>query len=222
MSSIADSYFSPDSRQRRERMVERQIKGRGVSDPLVLEAMRAVPREAFVPEYLARYAYEDSALPIESGQTISQPYIVAHMLEAAEIGPESKVLEIGTGSGYAAAVAARIAAKVYTIERYAALAETARERLLALGYGNVEVRAGDGTLGWLEAAPFDAILCAASSPSVPDVWRRQLALGGRLVMPLGGRGMIQKLVKLTRVTDEEFTQKALGDVVFVPLVEGES
>jgi protein-L-isoaspartate(D-aspartate) O-methyltransferase len=151
----------------RDRMVEIQIAGRGVRDRGVLEAMRAVPRGAFVESGFEEFAYEDGALPIGENQTISQPYIVALMIEAAEIKPGERVLEVGAGSGYAAAVMSRIADRVYTIERHASLGESARERFRKLCYENIELRIGDGTLGWPEAAPFDAILVAAGGPEVP-------------------------------------------------------
>src|SRR3981189_1204126 len=150
-----------DTALERNRMVDVQIAGRGISDRRVLDAMREVPREVFVTEGLEEFAYEDSPLPIEVGQTISQPYIVALMIEAAGVKPGDRVLDVGTGSGYAAAVLAEIAAKVFTIERHKALAETARRLFARLGYRNIEVRHGDGTLGWPEAAPFDAIIVAA-------------------------------------------------------------
>ena len=149
--------------------------------------MRKVPREAFVPSGIARGAYDDCALPIEAGQTISQPYIVALMAEAANLKAEDRVLEIGTGSGYAAAVFSLLVARVYTIERHALLAEMAERRLQALGYNNIEVRAGNGMVGWPEAAPFEAILVAASGTQVPETWKRQLTASGRLIMPLGGK-----------------------------------
>jgi protein-L-isoaspartate(D-aspartate) O-methyltransferase len=149
-------------------MVNVQIAGRGLIDSHVLQAMREVPREAFVNPELEEFAYEDGPLPIGEGQTISQPYIVAKMIEAAEVSPGDRVLEVGAGSGYASAVLSRIAAKVYAIERHAALAEAARQRFERLGYDNVELRVGDGTRGWPEAAPFDAILVAAAGPDVPQ------------------------------------------------------
>src|SRR3954451_7621343 len=160
----------------RDRMVDVQIAGRGVQDRRVLEAMRKVPREAFVGEGLEEFAYEDAPLPIEEGQTISQPYIVAAMTEAAEVRPGDRVLDVGTGSGYAAAVLAEIADEVYTIERHKALADSARERFAALGCCNIQVRHGDGTLGWPEAAPFDAILVTAGGPEIPQALRMQLKL----------------------------------------------
>src|ERR1043166_3996038 len=157
-----------DSAQARNRMVEAQIARRGVHDPQVLAAMRSVPREAFISAGFEEFAYEDSALPIAEGQTISQPYIVGAMLAAAELESDDKVLEVGAGSGYAAAVISRIAAQVYAIERHAALTEAAPERMRALGYSNVELKTGDGSGGWPEHAPFDAILVSAGGPRIPQ------------------------------------------------------
>jgi protein-L-isoaspartate(D-aspartate) O-methyltransferase len=202
----------------RAQMVEHQLMARGIRDPAVFEAMRAVPRDAFVPSELRPFAYEDRPLPIANEQTISQPYIVARMIEAADVHAGDRVLEVGTGSGYAAAVLARIAARVDTIERHGALAHTARAALAAMGADNVEVHCADGTLGWPDAAPFDAILAAAGGPAVPLAWREQLAPGGRLVMPVGGRPMGQRLVKLTRTGLNRFDQQDLGVVYFVPLI----
>jgi protein-L-isoaspartate(D-aspartate) O-methyltransferase len=202
----------------RERMVDRQLARRGVSDRLVLEAMREVPREAFVPEGLQEFAYEDSPLPIEAGQTISQPYIVGLMIEAAEIRPGDRVLEIGAGSGYAAAVISRIASRVYAVERHDELTVLAAERLKLLGYHNVEMRTGDGTHGWPQAAPFDAILAAAGGPAIPQVLKDQLDIGGRLVMPVGETQREQRLVKVTRISATHFEEEDLGGVMFVPLI----
>ena len=202
----------------RERMVQWQIERRGVSDPHVLRAMRAVPREAFVSEELRHLAYEDSPLPIEAGQTISQPFIVALMIAAAELKPGDRALEIGAGSGYAAAVMAQIASHVHAIERHDVLARAARQRFDRLGYSNIELRHGDGTGGWPEAAPFDAILAAAGGPEVPDVLRRQLAIGGRLVMPVGHSQYHQHLVKVRRLDEDRFTSEDLEEVMFVPLI----
>jgi protein-L-isoaspartate(D-aspartate) O-methyltransferase len=207
-----------DLSHQRTRMVEMQIARRGIRNESVLDAMRRVPREKFVSEGMAEFAYDDTPLPIEDGQTISQPYIVAYMIDAADVHPGDKVLEIGTGSGYAAAVLAQIAAEVYTIERHPRLAEVAARRFQELGYNNIKVRVGDGTLGWPEVAPFDAILAAAGGPDIPDTLKRQLAIGGRLVMPVGPQPRQQKLIKLTRTGEDSFTTENLGDVLFVPLI----
>jgi protein-L-isoaspartate(D-aspartate) O-methyltransferase len=202
----------------RDRMVDIQIAGRGVRDRYVLDAMRRVPREAFIEEGLQEFAYEDAPLPIGAGQTISQPYIVALMIEAAEVRPGDKVLEVGAGSGYAAAVLAQIADRVYAIERLAELGEAARERVRALGYHNIELRVADGTRGWPEAAPFDAILVAAGGPEVPAALKAQLVVGGRLVIPVGSAPRMQTLVKLTRRGETDFEEEDLGAVAFVPLI----
>jgi len=202
----------------REEMVRRQIAGRGISGAPLLEAMREVPREAFVPARLALCSYDDSPLPIEAGQTISQPYIVALMIEAAGIAPGSKVLEIGAGSGYAAAVMGRIAASVTAIERHAELAVLAAARMERLGYGNVRIVHADGSAGWPDEAPYDAILAAASGSHVPDVLTRQLAIGGVLVMPIGEPHGLQSLVKIVRLGENSFRNEDLGAVRFVPLI----
>ncbi|MFO0991797.1 MAG: protein-L-isoaspartate(D-aspartate) O-methyltransferase [Hyphomicrobiales bacterium] len=209
--------MSDFSRQRRE-MVERQVVARGVRSSLVLSAMREVPREAFLPHQLHEFAYEDSPLPIEAEQTISQPYIVAFMVEALELKGGEKVLEIGAGSGYAAAILSRIAGEVYTIERIGQLAEKAATRLADLGYSNVHVLHGDGTVGWAEHAPFDAIVVAAGGPSVPDSLKQQLKIGGRLVIPVGTDPRAQELVRVTRVSESEFRTEDIADVRFVPLI----
>ncbi|MBW3660593.1 MAG: protein-L-isoaspartate(D-aspartate) O-methyltransferase [Gemmatimonadetes bacterium] len=202
----------------RRRMVETQIAARGVRDRAVLDAMREVPREAFVPKEMAEFAYRDSPLPIAESQTISQPYIVALMAEALELGSEDRVLEVGTGSGYAAAVLSRVAAEVYTVERHAALADWARKRLEAVGYHDVRVLNGDGTKGWPEHAPYDAIVAAAGGPDVPESLREQLAVGGRLVMPIGPTPRLQELVRISRVGEDEWRREELGGVRFVPLI----
>src|SRR6516162_5244840 len=209
-----------DLSSQRDRMVERQIVSRGVRDPAVLAAMRSVPRERFLPPDLAEFAYQDSPLPIAQGQTISQPFIVALMTEALGLGPDDRVLEIGTGSGYAAAVLACIAREVYTIERHEELAETARTRLEELRFHNVIVRHGDGTLGWPEHAPYDAIVVAAGGPRIPEPLLAQLAPGGRLVIPVG-EDKAQELVRVTRRADGSFEREDLGGVRFVPLVGAE-
>ncbi|MFL5051175.1 MAG: protein-L-isoaspartate(D-aspartate) O-methyltransferase [Xanthobacteraceae bacterium] len=202
----------------RDRMVERQIAGRGIADPRVLSAMRRVPREGFVTPGLEEFAYEDSPLPIDEAQTISQPYIVALMIEAAEVKRGDRVLDVGTGSGYAAAVLSEIAGEVYTIERHRALAEAAKRRLAKLGYRNIKVRHGDGTLGWPEAAPFDAIIVAAGGPEIPEALRAPLKIGGRLVLPIGELAGAQRLVKVVRTGEKEYQEEDLGSVRFVPLI----
>src|SRR4051812_28347766 len=206
-----------DSTLARNRMVEAQIARRGVRDPAVLGAMRTVPREAFIAAGFEQFAYEDSALPIAEGQTISQPYIVAAMLEAAELEAGDKVLEIGAGSGYATALLGRLVDQVFAIERHVALTEAARERLRALGYDNVELKTGDGSNGWPQAAPYDAIIVSAGGPTVPQSLRQQLAIGGRLVMPVGQTDE-QRLTRVTRLGTEKFEEDDLGAVRFVKLI----
>jgi protein-L-isoaspartate(D-aspartate) O-methyltransferase len=207
-----------DFAELRERMIRRQIAGRGIRDAGILDAFRAVPREAFVAREYAETAYDDHPLPIEAGQTISQPYIVALMIEAAEVRPGDKVLEVGAGSGYAAAVMSRIADEVVAIERQHDLVAVSRERLRRLGYANVRIVEGDGTRGCPEEAPFDAILAAASGSHVPQSLLDQLASGGRLIMPVGGPGDIQHLLKVTKREDGTLQQSDLGAVRFVPLI----
>src|SRR5215203_5973655 len=204
--------------QRRERMVETQIAARGIRDRTLLEAFRTVPREAFVDEGFEEFAHEDGPLPIGEGQTISQPYVVAVMIEAAELKPADRVLEVGGGSGYAAAIMSRVAGRVFVIERHAALVEQARQRFAKLGYENIELRAGDGTKGWPEAAPFDAIIVSAGGPEVPESLKAQLALGGRLVIPLGKDARRQSLRKLVKTGASSFESEDLGAVAFVPLI----
>jgi len=206
------------SKSRRESMVDYQIISRGIDDPLVVEAMRRVHREAFVPDSLREAAYEDGPLPIGAGQTISQPYIVALMTDALELRGGERVLDIGTGSGYAAAVLACIAAEVFSIERIPELARQARKNLVAEGFDNVRVRCGDGTLGWPEEAPFDGISVAAGAPAVPDTLKHQLAVGGHLVIPVGSEHISQSLMRVTRVSRDKFRSENLGGVRFVPLL----
>jgi len=210
-----------DFTREREAMVERQLKRRGITEPAILDAFLAVPREEFVAEQHAHLAYGDHPLPIEAEQTISQPYIVALMIQAAAVGLDDVVLEIGAGSGYAAAVISRIADRVIAIERQHRLVEIASERVRRLGYDNVEIVEGDGTRGCAEKAPFNAILAAASGSHVPEPLLSQLASGGRLVMPLGNPGGIQELVKVTKDEDGLLRQESLGGVRFVPLIGAE-
>jgi protein-L-isoaspartate(D-aspartate) O-methyltransferase len=206
-----------DEPHRRDRMVARQLEARGIADRRVLDAMRRVSREQFVPADLQREAYDDGPLPIGAGQTISQPYIVALMLETAQIRATDRVLEIGAGSGYAAALMSLLAERVIAIERQPELAERARTTLERLGCRNVEIHCADGSAGWPEAAPFDAILVAAGGPRVPEVLRAQLAEGGRLVMPVGASHLEQRLVKVTR-SDDTYREEDLCGVSFVPLI----
>ncbi len=202
----------------RDAMVREQLESRGIRDPAVLAAMREVPREEFVPRELREAAYDDNPLPIGEGQTISQPYMVAYMSEALELSPAHRVLEIGTGSGYAAAVLSRIVGQVYTVERLTGLAESARRRLDRLGYDNVRVEEGDGSLGLPEWAPYDAIVVTAGAPGVPKPLAEQLAIGGRLVMPVGATPYFQILVRLRRTGESEYREEELFEVRFVPLI----
>lgn len=201
----------------RERMVARQIQARDVNDPNVLKAMRIVPRHAFVRPAEHRFAYADHPLPIDYGQTISQPYIVAFMTQALELKPDSKVLEIGTGSGYQAAVCAEIAAEVYTIEIVEGLAKSAKERLKELGYPNVFVRAGDGYFGWREKAPYDAIIGTAAAGRVPPPLLEQLKPGGRMILPVEGRFGFQHLVLITKDQKGNLDRRNVMPVRFVPM-----
>jgi protein-L-isoaspartate(D-aspartate) O-methyltransferase len=206
--------------QRRD-MVENQLKARGIRDHRVLEAMGEVPRERFVPARHHDLAYEDAPLPIEEGQTISQPYIVALMAEAARIQPTDRVLEVGAGSGYATAVLSRLAKDVHGIEWHQALASLATARLEALDYENAHVMHGDGTLGWPDRAPFDAIIVSAGGPDVPHAMLGQLAIGGRLVIPVGTDPRSQDLLLITRTAEHAYERSSLGSVQFVPLVGAE-
>lgn len=210
-------FASTDPASRRAEMVRRHLAGRDITDPDVLRAMGTVPRERFVPASERSHAYADRALPIGAGQTISQPYIVALMTQALEVDGSSRVLEIGTGSGYAAAVLGEVAAHVDTVERHHDLAATAAAVLADLGYGNVSVHEGDGSLGWPDGAPYDAIVVTASGPSVPEALVDQLADGGRLVLPVGRGSWEQRLVRVRR-QGTSVVEDDLGGVAFVPLI----
>ncbi len=215
------SQADPEERFQRLRMemVVEQIAGRGVRDERVLEVMRTIPRHLYVPPSAQSEAYADRPLPIGDGQTISQPYIVAFMTELLDLGPEDTVLEIGTGSGYQAAVLARLARRVYSIEIIPRLAQEAEARLQAMGYTNIEVRAGDGYRGWPEQAPFDRIMVTAAPPEIPEALTAQLQRGGRMVLPVGQRGRIQQLMVLEKSeTSDEITGRNVIPVRFVPMV----
>jgi protein-L-isoaspartate(D-aspartate) O-methyltransferase len=205
-------------KEARERMVRTQIQSRNVNDPGVLAAMNTVPRHLFVPERYRDKSYEDHPLPIGSGQTISQPYIVAFMTELLRLGPEDKVFELGTGSGYQAAIASRVAGSVYTVEIYQDLADAARQRLETLGFTNVHARHGDGYFGWEEEAPFDAIIVTAAADHIPPPLIKQLKPGGRLVIPLGSPFSIQQLVLVTKDMTGKIEERAIIAVRFVPLL----
>lgn len=199
-------------------MVDQQLRNRDIENTAVLAAMNTVPREVFVPEEYREYAYTDSPLPIPADQTVSQPYVVAYMIAQLDPEPDDRVLEIGAGSGYAAAVLGRIVKEVYTVERHATLVEYARQRLAQLGYDNVQVRHGDGTQGWPEHAPYDGIVVAAGGPSVPTSLQEQLAVNGRLVIPVGRARRQQRLVLVTRTGQDSFQRDVLSPVAFVPLI----
>jgi protein-L-isoaspartate(D-aspartate) O-methyltransferase len=200
----------------RDRMVEQQIRARGVIDPRVLQAVRKVPRHLFIPRHLWEQAYNDYPLPIGADQTISQPYIVALMTEILELKAADRVLELGTGSGYQAAILAELAAEVYSIDRMGDLAKLAQSVLDSLGYANVQIRVGDGTLGWPEAAPFDGIIVTAGAPKVPRPLTEQLALGGRLVIPVGD--MFSQTLTCVRKTESGLKFEYHGGCRFVRLI----
>ncbi|MGI9353230.1 MAG: protein-L-isoaspartate(D-aspartate) O-methyltransferase [Rhizobiaceae bacterium] len=212
----------PEFEKQRENMVQQQIEARGVRDELVLNAMRRVKREDFVPDAFLSCAYDDRPLPIPARQTISQPFIVGYMIEALALKGGEKVLEIGTGSGYAAAVLAEIASKVYTVERIRKLADIAAKTLEEQGYDNVHVLHADGTKGWDEFAPFDAILVSAGATSIPENLKNQLITGGRLIIPVGAHSFAQQVVRITRRKDGHFDVEKLATVQFVPLIGDES
>ena len=202
----------------RTRMLNEHLIGRGIKNDAVLAAMMMVPREEFIAEQLRVSAYEDHPLPIEAGQTISQPYIVAYMTEKLELSAEDRVLEIGTGSGYAAAILSRIVKTVYTVEHFGDLARKAVRRFEKLCYTNIQVLEADGTLGWPEHAPYDAIVVTAGSPDVPSPLLEQLAEGGRLVIPVGDNTYLQNLVLVRRLGAKDYSREQLCAVRFVPLV----
>lgn len=207
-----------DLNARRDAMVNQLLRENSIRSPAVLDAMKRVSREAFISEDLHEFAYNDNALPIAAGQTISQPTIVAMMTEALALKGGEKVLDVGTGSGYAAAVLACIADRVYSIERIALLAVQAQKALQAEGFTNVELRVGDGSLGWPEAAPFDGIIVAAGAPEIPEALKQQLTIGGHLVLPVGAEQSIQQLLRITRLSENEYKTEDLGAVRFVPLI----
>ncbi|MGZ3732915.1 MAG: protein-L-isoaspartate(D-aspartate) O-methyltransferase [Parachlamydiaceae bacterium] len=205
-------------KDKQQKMIEEQIVAKGVKDPRVLEAIQKVPRDKFVEESMTPFAYEDAPLPISEGQTISQPYIVALMTEQAEIKPQDKVLEVGTGSGYSAAILSLLAAQVYSIERHASLAQTAKQRLQTLGYHNITVVVEDGTLGHKQSAPYDAIIVTAAAPKVPEALLQQLAIHGRLIIPVGSHLENQQLVRVRRTAERDYNYEELLTVRFVPLI----
>lgn len=201
----------------RGRMVIDQLKRRNIDDPAVLTAMGHIPREQFVPRRYRGSSYSDSPLPIPEGQTISQPFIVAYMMQSLELVPSHRVLEVGTGSGYAAAILSQLVREVYTIEWYNQLAAYAQKRFANLGLKNIRVKQGDGTLGWPEHAPYDRILVSAGGPEVPPTLLQQLVIEGRLVIPVGSEPNRQELLCVTRHSEDRFSQTHLGPVAFVPL-----
>lgn len=202
----------------RNRMLNAHLIARGIIDPAVLAAMMIVPREEFVAAHLKEFAYDDHPLPIDEGQTISQPYIVAYMTEALELSNEDRVLEIGTGSGYAAAILSRIVNTVYTVEHFGSLVRQAVQRFKKLGYENIHVLEGDGTLGWADHAPYDAIVVTAGAPEVPQPLLHQLAIGGRLVIPVGPNPYLQTLIRVRRASEKDYSREELCMVRFVPLI----
>ncbi len=218
-STLGVGAESADFAELRDQMVKGQIIARGVSDPGVIKAMKKVKRHLFVPERYLAYSYDDHPLPIGEGQTISQPYIVAFMTEALDLKPTDRVLEIGTGSGYQAAILAELVDEVYTIEIIKKLAKRARQTLEGLGYRNIYVKTGDGYKGWPEKAPFDAIIVTCAPEKIPTALVKQLKEGGRMIIPVGGIGSVQRLVKLTK-EGGQIKKQAVMFVRFVPMVKG--
>lgn len=206
---------NPLEQQRRE--LVSHLQRRGIRDERVLQAIASVPRERFIPASMRGRAYEDSALPIDQLQTISQPYTVASMTEALRLSAGDKVLEIGTGSGYQAAVLSAMGMQVFTIERHLNLSQQARGVLTSLGYTTIQFRVGDGTIGWSEHAPYDGIIVTAGAPDVPQTLAKQLKIGGRLVIPVGDRTM-QRLYRITRTDEADWSGEDLGEYKFVPLI----
>lgn len=198
-----------------------KIRDHGIKDEALLGAMERVPRERFIPEPYQAYAYLDRPLPILAEQTISQPYIVAVMIGALGLKATERVLEVGCGSGYAAAILSRIVKEVYAVERHELLVDYARERLTDLDYSNISISHTDGTLGWPEHAPYNAIIVSASGPIVPPSLQQQLTIGGRLIMPVGAERSHQRLIRVTRQSEEEFLNEELEQVIFVPLIGAE-
>lgn len=214
------SALEPDDYARlREDMVRRQIMARGVEDPEVLKAMRKVPRHLFVPEKYRAFSYRDHPLPIGQGQTISQPYVVAFMTEALDLKSHDRVLEVGTGSGYQAAVLAELVKEVYTIEIIEELGKRSRQTLEMLGYRHIHVRIGDGYKGWPEKAPFDAVIVTCAPERIPNALIEQLKDGGRMIIPVGGAGAIQRLVRAIKKKGKLKTKEVMA-VRFVPMVKG--
>ena len=209
--------MADDFEMQRNRMIEEQIRRRGIEDPATLNSLRTVPRHRFVPPSLQNYSYADGPFAIGEGQTISQPYIVALMTAAAELDPSSKCLDIGTGSGYAAAILSQICSEVYTIERIPQLSQRAAKLFQELGYHNIHLKVGDGTLGWPEHAPYDAIIVTAGAPVIPAQLLSQLKEGGRLIIPVGD-ATSQQLLRLRKTTKGDFAKEILEHVRFVPLI----
>ena len=213
--------MTDDFYEARINMIDRQIKNRKIDDSEILEAFKAVPRHEFVPEEYQNLAYADRPLPIGNNQTISQPYIIAAMLVRLDLDDDAKVLEVGSGCGYVLAILSQIVAQVYGIERQSALVERSQRRVNQLGYDNVEIKYGDGKLGWAEKSPFDAIIVSAATSEVPEKLLEQLRIGGRIILPLGN-SFSQQLVLYHKKADEKFDKKKLEPVRFVPLVDGKS